>query len=99
MIIKILSGIFKIIMKLVAVLLSPIDNLITQFLPGFSDVLGFVSNAFNLVGQFFGWILDATLINSEVIAFIITVITFRLTVPLLVSAIKLIVKWYNALKI
>lgn len=99
MISKILSGIFKIIMKLVAVLLSPIDNLITQFLPGVSSVLGFITNALNLVGEFFGWIIDASLINHEVVAFLITVLTFRLTVPLMVSSIKLVVKWYNSLKI
>lgn len=99
MIKAIIKGIFKIIMKLVAVLLSPIDSLITQFLPGTNTIFRFITGAFNVVGQFFSWIIDATLIDSEVVAFLIGVITFRLTVPLLVYAIKLIVKWYNALKI
>lgn len=99
MINAILTGILKLIMGFVSLILTPIDALITQFLPGINQMFSFITGAFNIVGQFFGWIIDATLINTEVISFIILVFTFRLTVPLMVYAIKLAIRWYNTLKI
>lgn len=99
MINAILTGIMKIIMGLVSVVLYPVDALISQFLPGVNNMFSFITSAFNIVGQFFGWIIDATLINTEVVSFIILVLTFRLTVPLMVYAIKLGIRWYNTLKL
>lgn len=99
MINAILTGIMNLIMGFVQVLLYPIDAIINQFLPGVNNMFSYITSAFNVVGQFFGWIIDAALIHSEVISFIILVITFRLTTPILVYAIKLVVRWYNALKL
>ena len=36
MINKILMGVFKIVVSLISLLLTPINNAITQYLPGFS---------------------------------------------------------------
>lgn len=97
MINAILKGLFKIITKFISIMLIPINLLITNMLPGFSDMLTGVSNAFNSVTQYFGWIIDATCLESNVISFFILVLSFRVLFPFAVSAIKLVVKWYRAL--
>lgn len=95
----ILKGVFSIVTKFINILLTPINALITTFLPGFNNVLGFITDAFNVVTQYIGWVLDSLFIEPEVISFIILYFTFKLTFPLAVTSIKLVVKWYNNLKI
>lgn len=92
-------GIFKIITKLIAVILAPINLLISQFLPSFNNMLTLVGNFFSQVGTYSGYILDSFLLSSEVVSFLILYWVFKLTFPFAVSTIKLIVKWYNSLKV
>lgn len=99
MINKILIGIFTIITKLIGVILAPINLLITSMLPNFNSMLGLVGNFFNQVGTYTGYILDSFLINNEVVSFLILYWVFKLTFPFAVSSIKLIVKWYDKLKV
>lgn len=99
MINAILTGIFKIVTKLIALLLLPINLLITNYLPNFNNMLSSVSSFFRLPIQYIGFITDSLFLSSETISFLILFWTFKLTFPLLVSAIKLVVKWYNNLKV
>lgn len=99
MINKILIGIFKVVTKLVSVLLAPINLLITNMLPNFNTMLNYVASFFNMVSTYVGYILDSFLLYNEVISFIILFWVFKLTFPLAVSGIKLVVKWYNNLKV
>lgn len=97
MINAILKGLFKIITKFISIMLMPINLLIQNMLPGFNDMLTGVSQAFNACTQFFGWVIDACCIESNVVSFLILVLSFRVLFPFAVSAVKLIVKWYRAL--
>lgn len=99
MINAILTGIFKIVTKLILLLLSPINALITSMLPDFSNMLTNVGNFFSTGATYFGYIVDSLFLNSEVVSFLILYWTFKLTFPFLVSLIKLVVKWYDKLKL
>ena len=99
MINAILKGIFNIVTKFINILLSPINLLITNMLPGFNTILSYIGSFFSMIGQYFGWLTNALLIDSEVLSFLILYWTFKLTFPLAVSTIKLVVKWYNSLKV
>lgn len=99
MINKILIGIFKVITKLISVLLAPINLLITNMLPDFNNMLTIVGNFFSQVGTYTGYILDSFLISNEVVSFLILYWVFKLTFPFLVYSIKLIIKWYDKLKV
>lgn len=99
MIKKILLGIFSLITQFIGLLLTPINNLINQYIPGFSSALNGLANVLNIASQFVGWILDSLLLNSETISFIVAVWVFKLSFPYLVSLIKLVVQWYNNLKV
>lgn len=94
----ILKGIMNLIMSLVTIILAPIDLLITQFLPDLSNVLGYVGQMFEYATTFLGYIVDLTGLSKEAISLIILFYTFKLTVPLMVHAIKTAIKWYNAIK-
>lgn len=95
---KILSGIFKLIIGLVSIILSPIDALITSNLPGINDAISSFNILINYVINFIGYCIDATGLSSTAINLIIIYYGFILVVPLSVYTIKLAIRWYNALK-
>lgn len=98
MINAIIKGIFKLIMGLVNLLLLPIDALITQFLPDVASALNHVNDFFDLIGSYLPWVISYTGL-SDLMGPVILIVTFILSVPLMVKTIKLALKWYNKLKI
>lgn len=99
MIKALISGIFKMIISLVSIILAPIDALIEQFLPGLDTALSYIANFFDYIGGVVPWVISYLGINEIVLNAIIDIIVFILTVPLMVHTIKLAVAWYNKLKV
>lgn len=99
MINAILKGIIKFITSLIGIFLLPINTLINNAFPNFANLLDTVSSFFHLVIQYFGYILDMLCIDSNTISFLILFWTFKLTIPYLVYLVKLIVQWYDKLKL
>lgn len=99
MINAIITGIFKILIKLISILLTPIDSLITSLLPDVSLALnsigGFLSQGFSLIG----WGISALGIPQTAISILILYYGVKLTVPLAMYLIKLAIRWYNSLKL
>lgn len=99
MINAIINGIMNLIMSLVNIILTPIDLLISNFLPGLDSALTAFANYLALGSTYIGWGIDFLLIPTELVALVITYYTFKLSVPILISTIKLAIKWYNSLKV
>lgn len=99
MINAILKGVFKLVTKFINILLYPINALIVSFLPSFNNMLGYISDFFTTASEYIGFITDSLFIDTNVLSFLILYWTFKLTFPLAVSSIKLVVKWYNSLKL
>lgn len=99
MINSILKGIFGIITKLISILLTPINLLISNFLPDINSALVSIRQFFNIVFSGVSYCLDSFMITRTTINFLIAFWTFKLTFPLLVYIFKLIVQWYNNLKV
>lgn len=99
MINKILMGIFKIIVNLIGLLLTPINNAISQYLPGLDSALTGIANALQIGGQYIGWVIDALCITPTTISLLVSVMVFKLTFPLVVSLFKLVVNWYDKMKV
>lgn len=99
MINAILKGLMNFVISIVNVILSPIDALIETALPSLSDALSSIGDFFDLCGTYIGWGIDLLGIPSSLISFVILYYVFKLTVPLAVSAVKMAVRWYNALKL
>lgn len=98
MINAILMGIISLIINLVTVILSPIDNLIQTALPDLSNALTAVGNFFNLIGSGIGWVISLTGLSNQTLSLIVIYFTFKLTAPMLFYMIKLALSWYNRLK-
>lgn len=99
MIKAIINGIFNLVLGLVDIVLMPIDLIIQQFLPGVSDVISSIGAFFNYILGVIPFLCSWFHIPPYLILFLISYWTFRLTVPLLVHAIKNAVAWYNKLKV
>lgn len=93
----IIKGLMKLITKLLAVFLAPINALIGQYLPALDTALTKIAQFLNLCVSAIGWVISALGIPPIVIELIVAYYTFKLTVPILVHAVKLVVKWYRAL--
>lgn len=98
MINAIIKGIFKLIIGLVTLLLTPIDNLILSALPDLSNGLTAVGNFLNLISTSIGWGISALGLSNETLSLIVMYFTFKLTAPMLFYMIKLALSWYNKLK-
>lgn len=99
MIKAIINGVMKLVISLVSLLLAPIDALIEQFLPDVGNMLDLVNNFFNYISNFISWAISWTALNDTTRGIIVAYFTFILTVPLLISTIKLALKWYDKLKL
>lgn len=98
MINAILQGIISLIIGLVSLILTPIDNLILSALPDLSNALTSVGNFLNIISSGVGWVISATGLSNETISLIVMYFTFKLTAPMLFYMIKLALSWYNKLK-
>lgn len=98
MISKILTGIFKLVISLVNVLLVPIDNIIASALPELGEAIDFVAQYFSFLANLLPWVMSWIGLSTIVLELFVAYITFKLTVPLLVHTIKLSIKWYDKLK-
>lgn len=98
MINAILMGIIKLIVGLVSLILTPIDNLILSALPDLSNALTAVGSFLNLIAQGVGWAVSATGLSNETLSLIAMYFGFKLTAPLLFYMIKLAISWYDKLK-
>lgn len=98
MINKLLMGIFKIIISLVNLLLTPIDTLISQFLPGLDNAFTMVGNLVQQLCNIIPWVMSWLGVSSIVISLLVSYLTFKMSVPIVVHTVKLAIKWYDKLK-
>ena len=98
MINALINGVMSLVMALVNILLTPIDLLITQFLPEVDGMLTMFNSFIDYILSYVPWAASWTFLNSEVLSIVVAYYTFVLTVPVLISSIKLAIKWYDKLK-
>lgn len=98
MINAILKGIFSLVTSLVSVLLSPIDSIISNALPSLQVGLNAIGSFLTLITSSIGWVLSVFGLSSECLSLIVLYYTFKLTVPLTISTIKLAIRWYDKIK-
>lgn len=98
MINKLLMGVISLIITLVNALLSPIDNLISSLLPGLDNAFTLIGNLLALLTDIIPWVMSWLGLNQTIRGLVVAYFTFVLTVPLIVHAIKLAIKWYDKLK-
>lgn len=98
MINAILKGIFNLVSSLVGVLLSPIDSIISSALPSLQVGINAIGQFLTLITSSIGWVLSVFGLSSECLSLIVLYYTFKLTTPLVISTIKLAIRWYDKIK-
>ena len=98
MINALLMGVINLIVGLVSLILTPIDNLIMELLPNLSNALTAVGSFLNLISNGIGWVISALGLSNETLSLIVLYFTFKLTAPMAFYMIKLALSWYNKLK-
>jgi len=94
----IITGILWVIMGLISIILTPIDFLITSFLPSLSGMLENFSDLLTVIFSTIGWAISASGIPGAMISLIVTYYIFVLTIPSAVYLTKLVLRWYHYLK-
>lgn len=98
MIATIFNVIFAILFKIIEVLLIPINLLIAQYIPDLNQSLLLLGQFFQLIATGIGWAISATGIPYPVVAFVVTVIIYNLTLPWLLHGIKLALQWFRTFR-
>lgn len=87
-----------IVLLLVKLILAPIDAFIQLVLPAFSDGITAIAEYFELASTYLAWIVDATGIPNAAFLLIIGYFLIKLTLPLNLMFIKIVINWYKTLK-
>lgn len=99
---EIVETTFVVVLKSIAwildIILTPVNMLLEQFLPDFSEYGVLVDNMLVIAGQYLGWILDATFIPELSWTMIISYMIMSFTVTAGLWVIKLAIQWKQALQ-
>lgn len=98
MINAILKGIMSMITGLVTVILTPIDAVITSYLPQMEASFEAINQMFTLASNYVGFAVSMTGLDNDTLSLIVMYYTFKLSVPLIISTVKLAIKWYDKIK-
>jgi len=78
--------------------LLPITAAIDLFLPEISTYTEYITDFFDIVMTYIGFVLSLVGINATIIAMVVGYWTFKLTVPAIAWLIKLVLKWWHTIK-
>lgn len=94
----IFNVLFKVILGLINIVLFPLNALIDTLLPDLSNALSIMGSYFGVLGDYISFGLSYLGFYHEYIVSACLIITAIVMVPFTAHTIKLVVKWYNALK-
>lgn len=93
----IINVILKFLMFSINAVLLPINLIVENSLPEVVDAFNRVTSFLEWLKDFIAWVLSWLPLGSDFYSFMVAVIIFRFTVPLLMSGVKLVVKWWHSL--
>lgn len=93
----IITAILNFATGLITMMLSPIEAIIIHSLPGSAVMFGMVETFFLWLTDFIIWVLSWLPFTATFWVFLTAYFIFRLTIPLLVHTVKLVVQWWHAL--
>lgn len=95
---KVFLFIIKIITSLTTILVSPLDSLITTYLPDLSSVLSSITQFMNLPISIMGWVFDLVHIPPTLIAVYVVAFIARYAIIGGSAGVKYIISLYQRLK-
>ena len=97
MINNILIGIISFVTNIIQTISQPINDLINRNIPELSSAFNWVSSFFQMAGTYICWCRDSLFIETDTMALVIVVIGLRLSLPLLISGVKLAIRWWDSI--
>jgi len=91
-------SLFQLLIGVVTLILTPINILITNYLPSVDTALGSVNSLLSMLADSFKYAVSWTLLSPLALQLIVLYFTFVLVFPLSLYFIKLIVKWISKIK-
>lgn len=88
----------SLILNFIALLLQPIDKIISSLLPDVSNLFTLIGNLLEIIFSNAGWVISFLGLSHTAINILVTYLIFALTTSYSVYFIKLAIKWYNNLK-
>lgn len=89
---------FSLVLSLINLLVTPINNFIINNIPGLSDIINQIGDFFEYIGNIVPWVVSYFGLYPQLINQIVNILTLEILFILFDDAIKFAVKWYNTLK-
>lgn len=93
----IITAILNFATGLITAMLNPIQTIIIAGIPGSAIVFAYVETFFLWLTDFIIWVLSWLPFDPIFWVFVTAYFVFRLTIPMLVHSVKLVVQWWHAL--
>lgn len=93
-----IKALFKVIKLLINLVLLPLNLLVQNVFPDTANLISNVNSFFTKITEGVLWVKSWLPFTDTFYIILVSVLVFKFTVPLIVHTIKLVVKWYNALK-
>lgn len=94
---ELLTAITNFIYGMIGFFLQPIDNIITNYLPDFGNVLQMVNGFFDFIGDFVVWALSWFNIPTAFFLILIGWIVAKLLISFNIHVFKLVIAWWRSL--
>lgn len=91
------TGLINLISGFMAIVMAPINAIISTTLPDLQNALTTMNNYFDLIGDYLSFALSYLGFYSELISIACLLISAIVMIPFLVHGLKLILRWYRVL--
>lgn len=92
-----LNGLLTFVSKLIEIMLTPLDLLVSGLMPDVTVVLSKVSSFFSLLENYGSFVLSYTGLTHEVIGLVVMLIVAIIYLTFSTLGIKLVLRWYRML--
>lgn len=96
---KFVNFMLEALMRIVQLLLNPIDNVIASFLPGLSYILSKISSLITFISNLIPWVVSYLGLDQTLLNLIVAYFVFSLTVSITLYTIKFAISWLRAIRI
>lgn len=95
----IINGILNFVSFLITLLLTPINIVLQTLVPSTTTAFYYITSMFNVLSIYTKFVISYTGILPELLSIMILLIIPIITIPITVHGFKLILNWWNTLKL
>lgn len=99
MISKLIIALLNLIQRVVAIIMFPLDALVTALVPDLSDTINSISTYLMLPGQYMGWIFELLHVPQACLLMIISYWVFKYAIIGATAGIKTVITLYRRFKL